>query len=78
MSERFKYIRYDQESIDKSEEIKKICELLEEKIDGLGKGRAGATALTKLEECFMWVGKQIRDNQVVRGIQTEHKPERGE
>ncbi len=28
--------------------------------------RSKATALTKLEECYAWVGKAIRDEQILR------------
>lgn len=28
--------------------------------------RAKALALTKLEECYMWIGKALRDDQIAR------------
>lgn len=35
-------------------------------------------AITKLEECYMWIGKAIRDEQIARGGDNKHVPERGE
>lgn len=75
---RFNYVRYDEKSILEQESAKIICEELEKMILSLGQGRASSLALTNLEETYMWIGKQIRDNQVARNVQTEHKPERGE
>jgi len=73
---RFNYVKYDQESVQKQEEAKKICENLETLIESLGAGRPQALALTALEEAYMWIGKAVRDNQVKRGSQIEHVAER--
>ena len=73
---RFNYVKYDQESVQKQEEAKKICENLETLIESLGVGRPQALALTALEETYMWIGKAVRDNQVKRGSQVEHVAER--
>lgn len=39
---------------------------LEAMMAGLMVGRSLSTAITKLEECSMWVGKAIRDEQLQR------------
>lgn len=43
----------------------------------LPKGRAQSLAITKLEECYMWIGKGLRDKQVARGGSSEELKERG-
>jgi len=63
---RFDYVRYDETAIKKSEALKAQHAELAAAIEALPAGRATSLALTKLEECFMWVGKAIRDDQVVR------------
>jgi len=78
MTKTFDYVRYDEESIQKQETAKKLVTELETFIHSLGHGRPQSLSLTKVEECYMWIGKAIRDEQVRRGVQTEHKPERGE
>ena len=39
---RFNYVKYDEESVQKQEEAKKICENLETLIESLGAGRPQA------------------------------------
>jgi hypothetical protein len=39
---------------------------VESLIESLGKSRPQSLALTSLEECYMWIGKAIRDNQIER------------
>jgi len=74
----FSYVRYDQEAVQKQELAKTMCEQLETFIHGLGAGRPQSLASTKLEECYMWIGKAIRDEQLRRTPETPHQPERGE
>ncbi len=62
---RFDYVKYDNSSMVDQEEAKDLCRKLEHLIDGLGAGRAQSLALTKLEEVYMWIGKAIRDEQVL-------------
>ena len=38
--------------------------------------RTVALALTKLEECYMWIGKAIRDDQIERNGSAELQEER--
>lgn len=61
---RFDYIRYDEEAQKLQDEAKRLVVSLETFLDTLPKGRPQALALTKLEECYMWIGKAIRDRQV--------------
>ncbi len=63
---RFDYVKYDETSKRDQEEAKKAVELVERTIEMICplNGRAKATALTKLEECYMWIGKMIRDDQL--------------
>lgn len=74
---RFDYVKYDTEAAMKQENAKRWFECAESVIDGLQEGRAKSLAYTKLEECYMWVGKAIRDEQIARGGSAEHVPERG-
>jgi hypothetical protein len=74
---RFDYVKYDAEALELSTNFKFTMTTLEDKIDILLKSpRAKALALTKLEECYMWVGKAIRDDQVERNKETELQEER--
>lgn len=72
---RFDYIKYDKAAVSDQETAKKLVTKLETFIDGIGNSsgelrpecaRAKALAITKLEECYMWIGKAIRDDQVAR------------
>lgn len=75
---RFNYVKFDERATGECEFAKKQCEELEKFIGTvLPEGRAKALALTKLEECYMWIGKAIRDSQVARSRPApEHTPER--
>lgn len=64
MSGRFDYVKYDQEAIIKQDNFKTKFLDLEIMVDALPKGRAQSLVMTKLEECYMWIGKAIRDEQV--------------
>lgn len=66
MASRFDYVRYDDLSIADQAKAKKLCEDLELMILSGPASRAQSLALTKLEEVYMWIGKQIRDDQVKR------------
>lgn len=73
---RFNYVRYDEQSVKQQEQAKAMCEQMEQFINSLGAGRPQSLALTALEETYMWIGKAIRDNQIMRGSQVEHVAER--
>lgn len=73
---RFDYVKYD--AIAESEQTlaKENVTELEMLIDSLKSPRAKALALTKLEECYMWIGKAIRDDQIARNGSAELQEER--
>ena len=82
---RFDYVKYDEEAVLDQESAKAVCTELELLISSIGDGRmdsaqvarAKALAFTKLEECYMWIGKAIRDSQIQRNgsapLQEERK-----
>lgn len=63
---RFDYVKYDGIAIGQQAVYKDMCQDLEKSISYLKPGRAQALALTALEECYMWIGKAIRDEQIER------------
>lgn len=81
---RFSYIRYDEVSVAKGQDFKKLfVDLATKTEEQLSNGRAKALVLTKLEEAYMWIGKAIRDEQMSRTLTSEltsnpEAPERGE
>jgi hypothetical protein len=81
---RFDYVKYDKHAMADQESAKVLVQKIETLIGGIGYAngllsqecaRAKALAFTKLEECYMWIGKAIRDDQVARG-NTELQEER--
>ena len=68
---RFDYVAYDDEAKRCQAEAKKIMLALEYFIAGeLVDGRPVQNALKALEECYMWIGKAIRDEQIQRNTDT--------
>ena len=65
---RFDYVKYDAVAETRQALVKDKVQGLERVIDSLLNGRAKALAHTKLEECYMWIGKTIRDEQIERGL----------
>lgn len=63
---RFDYVRYDEIASQKQDMFKLWATGCEEALGHLKAPRAVALALTKLEECYMWIGKAIRDDQIAR------------
>lgn len=61
---RFDYVEYTAKSQALSNARKEVSERYEALINDLPNSREKALALTKLEECFMWVGKAIRNYQL--------------
>lgn len=61
---RFDYVMFDKEHMELCQVAKAGVTAIEEFIDNLDDGRAKSLAHTKLEECFMWIGKAIRDRQL--------------
>lgn len=76
MSNRFSYVKYDQLATDSQQAFKRAFEILEQNVDLLSDGRAKALIYTKLEEAYMWIGKAIRDDQIVRTGKLDEQPER--
>lgn len=68
---RFDYVKYDERAMQDQTFAKQVFEKLAEMIEAQGPGRATALALTKLEECYTWLGKAIRDNQIKRNGEAE-------
>lgn len=63
---RFDYVKYDETALKKQVEAKTLCQKLEHFAEtNLPNGRAKSLVFTKLEEAYMWIGKAIRDEQVV-------------
>jgi hypothetical protein len=75
---RFDYVRYDLDHSVMQQQFKDRVLELEAKIEELPGGRAKSLALTKLEECYMWIGKAVRDHQIEHGGSAADVPERGE
>jgi len=76
MSKRFDYVKYDGLSQKAQEEIKQKFIELEFYIEALVPGREKALVHTKLEEAYMWVGKAIRNDQIVRNGKADLQEER--
>lgn len=73
---RFDYVKYDEIAEAAQEGFKAMVKELEVHIEQIRSGRAKALALTKLEECYMWIGKGIRDDQIVRNGSASLQEER--
>jgi uncharacterized membrane-anchored protein YjiN (DUF445 family) len=75
---RFDYIKYDDKARQSQESFKECFEALEDLVNNeLADGRSKSLVFTKLEEAYMWVGKAIRDDQVVRNGSAPLQEERG-
>jgi hypothetical protein len=62
---RFDYIKYDGLRIVKQKTLKGMFEELEDYADNnFIEGRSKSLFMTKLEECYMWAGKSLRDEQI--------------
>lgn len=74
---RFDYVKYDEKGTALQASMKDNFTHIETLIDrNCISPRAKALALTKLEECYMWVGKAIRDDQISRNGTAELQEER--
>lgn len=77
MSQRFSYVKYDSEAVQKQETFKQMFEAIEDYANKILKdSRPKSLLMTALEEAYMWTGKAIRDEQIERGSMPEHLPER--
>jgi len=67
MTNRFNYVKYDLESNEASHNFQSMVMDLEVGLEAiLNPSRERALAITKLEECFMWIGKAIKVDQEAR------------
>lgn len=73
---RFDYVKCDEIAVEDQAKAKRHAEVLEKLIDNLNSPRAKELALNKLEECYMWIGKAIRDDQIERGGDDIDQPAR--
>lgn len=77
---RFDYVKYDETAVNQQNAAKDLCQQLELVINSftarVGSARAAAIAHTKLEECYMWIGKAIRDQQIERNGSADLQEER--
>jgi hypothetical protein len=77
MSGRFDYVKYDGIAGTTQASAKELCESLEKYVEAaLLPGRAKALALTSIEECYMWIGKAVRDEQIKRNGSAEPQEKR--
>lgn len=64
---RFDYVKYDQQANEAQAIAKDMVTQVENFINtNLQSPRAKASALTYLEITYMWIGKAIRDDQIMR------------
>ncbi len=63
---RFDYVKYDSAAAVLQTAFKEKFQELETMISKVMPGRSAALVLTALEEAYMWVGKALRDEQVVQ------------
>ena len=66
--DRFDYVEFDEKSKVQQAQMKQAFQDMDILIQNLGSNRSQSLALTKLEECYMWVGKTIRDSQNEREV----------
>lgn len=71
MNNRFDYVKYDNETLEKQKEFKEKFQELEKMVDQLENGRSKSLIYTSLEESYMWVGKALRDQQITKDLQEE-------
>lgn len=74
---RFDYVKYDEKATEIQAAFKGNLQSIEGFIEvAILSPRAKSLALTKLEECYMWIGKAIRDDQIERNGSAELLEER--
>lgn len=74
---RFAYVKYDEESARKQQDLKTAFEEVEKLVDVLlPPGRSKSLCLTALEESYMWTGKSIRDEQIIKDGGVSEQKER--
>lgn len=74
---RFDYVKYDDIANEAQTTLKNQMTALEASIElNCRSPRAKALAMTKLEECYMWIGKAIWDDQISRNGSARLQEER--
>lgn len=73
---RFDYVKYDFASQKHQDIAKTQVIYLEKFIETFAPGENRANAIKALEECYMWIGKVIRDDQIKRNKEFELQEER--
>ncbi len=73
---RFDYVKYDKISVSNQAKCKDAAQSLEALINCIPDERWREAALMKLEECYMCIGKGIRDDQITRNGSAELQEER--
>jgi hypothetical protein len=64
---RFDYIKYDDDAVKTQASFKQAMISIEAAIEsGIVSPGAKHKAIQHLEECYMWIGKGIRDDQIHR------------
>lgn len=77
MPSRFDYVKYDDHHATVQASAKSVASTMESFIDqNVNCPRSKALALTKLEECYMWIGKGIRNDQIRRNGSADLQEER--
>lgn len=67
---RFDYVAYDDIANEKQSYFKACVINLENAIESIGLSSNKVNAIQHLEECYMWIGKAIRDDQIQRNAET--------
>lgn len=66
MTTRFDYVKYDDIAIPEQMVFKGMIQELQSRIEMHGAGEYQNHATKALEECYMWIGKFIREEQIRR------------
>lgn len=74
---RFDYVKYDEKAAEDQKQFKALFEEVEMAVTrNLKPGRASSLVFTKIEEAYMWIGKAIRDEQIIRNGSAELQEDR--
>lgn len=76
MSRRFDYVKYDPQAVVQQDAFKTKMQELENMAESLKDGRAKSLVMTYLEITYMWIGKALRDECIVRNPEIPDVPER--
>lgn len=73
---KFESVVYDDVAQEKQAYLKSCFIQLEDAINNTGTSSHKEDAISKLEECYMWIGKIIRDDQIQRNAETALQEQR--